>query len=357
MQPRFSVCIAFIAVLCAATPGFAAASPQGSVIDDADPGWTWSGMSPYSNPGLVKSTGHAGGPGGYGVYTFFGTGVEVVVMRSPSIEVDGQFHRCGKLKISIDGHLKTEAAASGNVEFNDIVYSAAGLAPKNHVLQLEPEDGWAVIDCIKVINDPSAPSADGGGPAAQEGILFSSKSTPLAGNDLLEARSNVGGFDNGIGPELQIGTLPGDWGLATIYAHSGNTAIRYSGSSTGTPSYCYMIAYRVDLAVTTDTWLTYWILPQQDNGRFVAVDLHCTDGSALSTSGAIDENGFSVAPAAGHGGAIELYAWTPIRCHAGNWLAGKTIDKIWVGYASTSTVGQYRGYIDDLVIDNEKPAK
>jgi hypothetical protein len=168
------------------------------------------------------------------------------------------------------------------------------------------------------------------------------------------SRSNVAGFNDDITPELQIGTLPADWGLATIYAHSGNTAIRYSGNAGNGPAYCYMNAYNVQIAVNKDTWLNYWILPQMDNGRYVAVDLHCTDGTSLSSTAAVDQNGVPVAPANGHGGALPVYQWSPVHCHVGQWLSGKTIDHVWIGFARTIGTGQYRGYIDDLVIEDVK---
>jgi hypothetical protein len=333
----------------------ASISSNVSLIDDADAGWTWSGMVPYSNVGLAKSTGHAGGPGSYGVYTFDGTGIDIVVMRAPSVNVDGRSHKMGKLKISIDGHLKAEVSASStDDDFNFSAYSVDGLPSKYHVVQLEPDAGWAVVDYIRVRNGSEGTGASPADPSnGLPSVLFSSKATPLSAINAVDYRSNVEGFDAGIGPELQIGNLPADWGLATIHAHSGDTAIRYSGSSNPGAAYCYMDAYRVNIPVSSNTWLNYWILPQQDNGRYVAVDLHCTDGSILSQSSAVDQNGRSTAPASGHGGGIPLYTWTPIRCHIGEWLSGKTIDKIWIAYARDNGAGQYRGYVDDLTIVDE----
>ena len=334
------------------------ASVDASVVDDADNGWTWSRMAAYADVDLVKGTGHAGGPGAYGIFTFDGTGVDVYAMRASTVAVDGRPHKVGKLKISIDGHLKAEVALSGSGSASTVdVYGVSGLPSKIHVLEVEPEGGWAVVDYIKVNAAASALDVGkGNGSTADPSVLFSSKITPLSAVSSVEARNNVVGFNDNIGPELQIGDLPADWGFAPIHAHSGSSAIRYSGSSTGARAFCYMYAYAVKIPVAANTWLSYWILPQQDNGRYIAVDLHCTDGTTLSQTAAVDEGGVAVAPASGHGGAIPLYSWTSVRCHIGEWLAGKTIDKIWIGYARQggSVGGQYRGYVDDLLILNDK---
>jgi len=338
----------------------ASSAGHASIVDDADSGWTWSSMAAYSDIGLAKGSGHAGGPGAYGVYTFNGTGVDIFVMRGSTVNIDGRTHRIGKLKVSIDGHEKAEVALSAAAaDYNVSAFNVSGLPSKLHVLEIEPESGWAIIDYIKVSSDddPADSPATAGtstGEAGDPGLLFSSKLAQLYGVNTIEGRNNVSGFNENITPELQMGILPDDWGLSVINAHSGNTAIRYSGSSTGPAAYCYMLAYSVKIAVSSNTSLSYWIYPQQDNGRFVAVDLHCTDGTTLSQTAAVDQDGVAVAPAHGHGGAIPTGAWTNSRCHIGEWLAGKTIDKIWIGYARQNSNGQYRGYIDDLFIGNEQ---
>jgi hypothetical protein len=108
----------------------------------------------------------------------------------------------------------------------------------------------------------------------------------------------------------------------------------------------------VSISVHSNTVLEYWIFPQQDNGRYVSVDLHCTDGTILSRTAAVDQNGVGVSPTLGHGGGIGIYSWNLARCNVGKWLGGKTVDKVWIGFARNSAVGQYRGYVDDLAIYN-----
>jgi hypothetical protein len=133
-------------------------------------------------------------------------------------------------------------------------------------------------------------------------------------------------------------------------AHTGSSALMYSGTANGGSAYAYFKVFSVSVPVSSSTVLDYWIYPQQDNGRYVAVDFHCTDGTTLRDSGAVDQNGYSVHPNAGHGGNIPLNAWSEVRSNVGSKLAGKTVDKIWVGYDHPNSTGQLRGYLDDISI-------
>lgn len=174
--------------------------------------------------------------------------------------------------------------------------------------------------------------------------------------DSVDWSSNVTGYLNHIGPEcsIRIGEK----------AHSGGGALMYSGTAKGGSStYCYYKSFEVNIPITTETKLSYWLFPQQENGRFVALDFHCTDGTTLRDSPAVDHRGVPMHPKWGHGlnlGIItpsvfnypSLNEWTQIKCHVGLWLAGKTVDRIWVAYDRPGGAGQYRGYIDDILIIN-----
>lgn len=169
--------------------------------------------------------------------------------------------------------------------------------------------------------------------------------------DTINNSFNVTGYTGGVNPECSPRDVAGDGGGLT--AHGGSKAEMFSGTdNSASTSYCYYKAFSVNIPVTAATKMSYWILPQQANGRYVAVDYHCTDGSTLRDSGATDLNGFAMHPNAGHGGSIALNAWTQIKCNVGTWLAGKTIDMIYVAYDQPASTGQYRGYIDDILITN-----
>lgn len=174
---------------------------------------------------------------------------------------------------------------------------------------------------------------------------FESNQVQPTAKDTLEWVTNVSGYLQGINPECSI--------RAEGVAKSGTTALMYSGyANGGNPTNMGFIVFNEKIAVTSDMVLDYYIYPQNVNGRYVSVDFHCTDGSNLHDTGAVDQNGYSVHPGQGHGGNIPLNAWSEIRCNVGQWLSGKTIDKIWVDFDHTGSTGQIRGYIDDLKIYN-----
>lgn len=169
--------------------------------------------------------------------------------------------------------------------------------------------------------------------------------------DSVLASSNVGPYTVGGVPECSPREVIADgWGLT---AHAGTKAIMYSGNDTSaTTSYCNFRVFNVSIPVTAATKLRYWLCPQTANGRYVGVDFICSDGSTLRDSGATDANGFSMHPNAGHGGSIPLNTWTQIKCNVGTWLAGKTIIQILINYDRPATTGQFRGYLDDILITN-----
>jgi hypothetical protein len=172
---------------------------------------------------------------------------------------------------------------------------------------------------------------------------FESGDAPAPWSDTVNAVSNVSGYMPGLAPQCAVRN--GE------QSHGGRSALMYSGSAGGGASanVSYDV-FGVLLPISGSMVLDYWIYPQQDNGRYVAVDLHCTDGSTLRESGAVDQNGYGARPSAGHGGNIPLNAWSEVRIDIGTKLAGKTVDKILVGYDRPGSSGQFRGYIDDLAI-------
>ena len=367
MKAYIAVCLIMLTLMVrvsAQDPSIVVTSRE--LTDTSAPGWVWNAMDSYEDSQLSRGAGKAGGPGGYGAYTFNGTGVAVYVMKAPTVDLDGRAHKMGRLRVLIDGNVKADVSvASIDHQYGFRAFTADGLSAGNHVLQLEPDAGWVVVDGIRVIGGHDAPdTSDDGMQGSSKGksdkfgapqqILFYGKNQSLASDNTMLFRNNVSGFLNTLTPELVVAGLPGDWGPEQVYPRSGTTAIRYSGSSLGGDAYCGMAAYTAHIQVYKNTDLSYWILPQQDNGRFVGVDLHCTDGSTLSATAATDQNGVSISPAAGHGGHIPTYMWVPVQCHIGPYLAGKTIDAIWIVFARNgSTGGQYRGYIDEVTLYNE----
>lgn len=125
--------------------------PAGA-IDDAALGWTWHGMVETDDPQFIGGSGHAGGPGTWGIYTFRGTGVTVFGLGGPYVKIPGcRRQAMGSMKILIDGFLKAdESLARNQFEYNLGVYTTDDLPAGYHVLQIVPEDGWIVLDYITV---------------------------------------------------------------------------------------------------------------------------------------------------------------------------------------------------------------
>jgi hypothetical protein len=106
----------------------------------------------------------------------------------------------------------------------------------------------------------------------------------------------------------------------------------------------------VHLRITSNSVLTYWIYPQQTNGTFVAVDLRFTDGSSLRDSGAVDQYGVRAHPEfQGEGGRLVVNRWNLVRVNLGG-LAGRTVDRVHLGYDRPAGTGAFRGYVDDIKI-------
>ncbi len=168
--------------------------------------------------------------------------------------------------------------------------------------------------------------------------------------------ANVGGVCCGLsGPES---------GTRNEVAHSGTTALLYSGQATNSSGsdYAYMVGFDLSglgLSVDSATTLSYWIYPQSAttgydlpsgyNSTCVSVDLVFSDGSNLRDSGAIDQHGNRAHPAyqCNH---LTLDAWQEVTVNLGAYVNGKTILRLDVGYDQPNSTGGYRGYLDDISI-------
>ena len=242
------------------------------------------------------------------------------------------------MQMNVDGTnvtgTMTLAVTGGWQTWADNTKTGISLTAGQHVIQIQELSGGFNLNKFTVT-------------LASGGSLFStgleSGQTQPTWSSTIDWSSNVTGYTSGINPECAVRT--GE------QAHTGSAALMYSGSAAGAASdYVYFKVFSVNMPISSTSVLDYWIYPQQDNGRYVAVDFHCTDGTTLRDSGAVDQNGFSVHPNAGHGGNIPLNAWSEVRSTVGSKLAGKTVDKIWVAYDRANSTGQLRGYIDDISV-------
>lgn len=133
-------------------------------------------------------------------------------------------------------------------------------------------------------------------------------------------------------------------------SHTGPSSIRVSGTdnAAGT-SYYYFRAFDVNIPVNAATKLSFWTYPTNNLSRYVTVDLVMTDGTTLRDIGATDQNGTSMHPGAGHG---VVNNWRRIFSNIGNWLNGKTIDRIMIAYDHGVETGNFKTYIEDIIISD-----
>ncbi|GHD89073.1 GH92 family glycosyl hydrolase [Streptomyces naganishii] len=146
---------------------------------------------------------------------------------------------------------------------------------------------------------------------------------------------------------------------------TGRRALRYAGRHTAKGrAYSYNKIFDVDVRVTRDTQLSYRLYPSMADGdrdydaTNVAVDLVFTDGTYLSRLGATDQHGFGLSPQA-QGAAKTLYVnqWNNVVSRIGSVAAGKTVDRVILGYDSPSGPAKFRGWLDDVSIKQVAPER
>lgn len=132
----------------------------------------------------------------------------------------------------------------------------------------------------------------------------------------------------------------------TDAAHAGTHALELRGEGgTGGSAHCYFKVFDVDIPVSENTQLRYWIHPNNENGRRIALDFIMTDGSNFRDLGASDTAGNGMHPGAGRG---TVGQWTEVVSNIGQWLAGKTIDRILIAYDNNPGAGAFSAYVDDV---------
>ena len=197
--------------------------------------------------------------------------------------------------------------------------------------------------------------------SALEGVLGGGRDWPLFRSGLepgetapnwintADASLNVGGYNASLSAM--------ETGPRAETARGGANALMYSGNDlSATQSYSYSQVFDVHLRVASTSVLTYWIYPQQTNGTYVAVDFRFTDGSSLRDSAAVDQYGVRAHPQfQGQGAHLVVNRWNLVRVNLGG-LAGRTIDRIHLGYDQPAATGVFRGYVDDIAITDSARA-
>jgi predicted alpha-1,2-mannosidase len=191
-----------------------------------------------------------------------------------------------------------------------------------------------------------------------------------SGNLTQLAELDLAGTDVTAPPALpvqsHIGNGPADPPAAKSEAgYTGLKAFFFAAHHTTTGrAYAYNKVFDVNLRVTRQTQLSYLVFPEFSAGdrsnpaTYTAVDLAFTDGTYLSQLGALDQHGITLSPAA-QGASQTLYTsqWNQIRSRIGDVAAGRTVDRILVGYDKPAGPATFRAWFDDIRINQARPAK
>ncbi|MEU9559381.1 GH92 family glycosyl hydrolase [Streptomyces fumanus] len=185
---------------------------------------------------------------------------------------------------------------------------------------------------------------------------------------LADVQFSTGGDDTPVPADMLSLVDKGPTGSPTAKAGAGFTgkrALRYAGRHTADGrAYSYNKVFDVDVRVDRRTELSYKIFPSMADGDLdydatnVAVDLAFTDGTYLSDLGATDSHGFPLTPR-GQGASKVLYVnqWNAVESSIGSVAAGKTVDRILVGYDSPKGPAKFRGWLDDVSLTRAEPER
>jgi predicted alpha-1,2-mannosidase len=124
-------------------------------------------------------------------------------------------------------------------------------------------------------------------------------------------------------------------------------------------AYSYNKLFDVNIKVTPETQLSYYIHPQfmdkdqlDYSSTYVSIDLAFTDGTYLSDLGAKDQHRVKLTPQAqGESNTVYPNQWNYRVSDIGKVAAGKTIDRILVAYDNPNGPGEFQGSIDDIKIN------
>ncbi|MFK4101229.1 GH92 family glycosyl hydrolase [Streptomyces sp. NPDC019531] len=185
---------------------------------------------------------------------------------------------------------------------------------------------------------------------------------------LADVQFSTGGADAPVPPDMLSLVDRGPSGSPTAKAGAGFTgkrALRYAGRHIADGrAYSYNKVFDVNVRVDPLTRLSYRIFPSMADGdrdydaTNVSVDPAFTDGTFLSDLGARDQHGFALSPQ-GQGAAKVLYVnqWNNVLSRIGSVAAGKTVDRILLGYDSPSGPAKFRGWLDDVTLERAAPEK
>jgi predicted alpha-1,2-mannosidase len=168
----------------------------------------------------------------------------------------------------------------------------------------------------------------------------------------------------GVSMTTTVGTGPASgYNVKPNVGWTGVASLHYAGHQYAAGhGYAYDKLYDVNIPVTPTTELSYVIFPESTSGdssdpsTYAAVDVAFTDGTYLSDLNALDQHSKPVNPQ-GQGTSKILYTdqWNHEIAEIGAVAAGKTIDRILVGYDKPSGPADFSGWLDDIAVTAAPP--
>lgn len=141
---------------------------------------------------------------------------------------------------------------------------------------------------------------------------------------------------------------------------TGLNTVTYSGSHLADGrAYSYNKILDVDIKVTPDSVLSYYIFPEFMDpshtdyaSTYASVDLAFSDGTYLHDLELVDQHDIKLDPQS-QGDSKTLYAnqWNFKKADLGDVAAGKTIERIMVAYDNQEGPATFTGHIDDIKIE------
>lgn len=134
---------------------------DGTVVDDAAPGWRFGNWPAYSHVDAYQEGAHgsAGSHGQWAEYSFRGTGVDVYGWRGPN---------GGSVRILVDGQPTGPAVSerASTDRYHQLLRRIGGLSDGEHTVRIETDDAtgpndWTMVDYLRVYTasdvEPPAP--------------------------------------------------------------------------------------------------------------------------------------------------------------------------------------------------------
>ncbi|RPH37441.1 T9SS C-terminal target domain-containing protein, partial [bacterium] len=154
-------------------------------------------------------------------------------------------------------------------------------------------------------------------------------------------------WNNTVYTNLNVGPALGETApRCTAAATDSGSVLAVSGSDLDpVASRMYFKIFKTNIPVFGSSTLAYRLLPKNDRGRSVHVDLLFSDGTRLSE---LNARAADSSLWIGAHGAVNR--WDTLRCAVGEYAPGKTIQTVLVGYDRAAETGDFSAWIDDLSI-------